>query len=261
MVSPRPSWVSVRPSMMVWPPSSRMPTSNDTRVRVDGFSKIMASVLPPSGLSCPPLERAIFIALPRSRIWRSVLGSTWSRSRKCLGTAMTLLGGLVRTLAGGLERLRGLLEDGDALVECGLVGDQRREEADHVLARDRHQHAERQQAVDHLARRHLAAQALQEARAAPFGEHLGMLGDQRLQLALEVLAALVHAVDETRLQKHVEHGVGHAGGQRVAAVGRAMGARHHADGGLLGRHEGADREAAAHALATAMTSGATPDHS
>ena len=41
-----------------------MPTSNDTRVRVEGFSKIMASVLPPNGLSWPPLSRAFFIALP-----------------------------------------------------------------------------------------------------------------------------------------------------------------------------------------------------
>ena len=64
IVSPRPSWVSVRPSMIVWPPSSRMPTSNDTRVRVEGFSKIIASVLPPNGLSWPPLARCFFIALP-----------------------------------------------------------------------------------------------------------------------------------------------------------------------------------------------------
>src|SRR6266550_952036 len=181
MVSPRPSWVSVRPSMMVWPPSSRMPTSNDTRVRVDGFSKI----------------------------WRSVLGSTWSRSRKCLGAAMTLLGGLGCPLGAGLERLRGLLQDGDALVERGLVGNQRREQADYVLAGDRHQHAERQQAVDHLARRYLAAQPLQEAGAARLDEHLGVLGDERLQLALEVFAAFMHAVDETRLQKDVEHRIGH----------------------------------------------------
>src|ERR1700740_3430816 len=60
MVSPRPSCVSVRPSMMVWPPSSRMPTSNDTRVRVDGFSKIMASVLPPNGFSVPPIGTCLF---------------------------------------------------------------------------------------------------------------------------------------------------------------------------------------------------------
>src|SRR5262252_11121900 len=156
MVSPRPSWVSVRPSMMVWPPNSRMPTSNDTRVRVDGFSKIMASVLPANGLSWPPLARCFFIALPRSRIWRSVLGSTWSRSRKCLGTAMTLLGGLAGTL-GRLERLRGLLQDAHAFVEGGLVSNQGGEDADHVLACDRHEHAERHQTIDHLAGRYLAA--------------------------------------------------------------------------------------------------------
>src|SRR5476651_1614760 len=144
MVSPRPSWVSPRPSMIVWPPSSRMPTSNDTRVRVEGFSKIMASVLPASGLSWPPFARAFFIALPLSRIWRSVLGSTWSRSRKCFGVAMALLGGL-----GGFERHGGLAEKVDAFVEGGFVGDQRREDADHVLARGRHQQAERLQRVDH----------------------------------------------------------------------------------------------------------------
>jgi hypothetical protein len=40
--------------MIVSPPSWRMPTSKDTRVRVDGFSKIMASALPASGLSAVP---------------------------------------------------------------------------------------------------------------------------------------------------------------------------------------------------------------
>src|SRR6201987_3029434 len=160
MVSPRPSWVSVRPSMMVWPPSSRMPTSNDTRVRVEGFSKIMARVLPANGCSWPPLARCFFIALPRSRIWRRVFGSTWSRSRKCLGTAMASLGGL-----GRFERHRRLAEDVDALVERRLVGDQRREDADQVLARRRHQEPERLQAIPHVAGRHRgrALQALQEA--------------------------------------------------------------------------------------------------
>src|SRR5262245_30075649 len=228
MVSPRPSWVSVRPSMMVWPPSSRMPTSNDTRVRVDGFSKIIASVLPASGLSLPPFARAFFMALPVSGIWRSVLASTWSRSRKCLGVPMTLLGGLAGTL-GCLERLRGLLQNADAFVEGGLVGDQGGKDANHVLSRDRHQHAERHQPVDHLARRYLAAQALQKARAARLGEHRGMLLYQRLELTLQVLAALVHTLDEARLQQDVEHGVGHARRQRIAAVGRAVRARHHAD--------------------------------
>jgi hypothetical protein len=35
--------------MIVSPPSWRMPTSKETRVRVEGFSKIIASVLPASG--------------------------------------------------------------------------------------------------------------------------------------------------------------------------------------------------------------------
>src|SRR6185295_11472752 len=41
MVSPRPSCISAPVSMMDSPPSWRMPTSNDTRVRVDGRSKII----------------------------------------------------------------------------------------------------------------------------------------------------------------------------------------------------------------------------
>ncbi len=36
------------------PPSWRMPTSNETRVRVLGFSKISASVLPASGRDDTP---------------------------------------------------------------------------------------------------------------------------------------------------------------------------------------------------------------
>src|SRR6202035_3430726 len=49
MVSPRPSCISAPVSMIDSPPSWRMPTSNETRVRVEGFSKIIASVLPSSG--------------------------------------------------------------------------------------------------------------------------------------------------------------------------------------------------------------------
>jgi hypothetical protein len=35
------------------PPSWTTPTSNDTRVRVDGFSKIIATVLPANGIAWP----------------------------------------------------------------------------------------------------------------------------------------------------------------------------------------------------------------
>ena len=52
-VSPRWSWVALPSSITTSPPNWRMPTSKETRVRVDGFSKIMARVFPASGLSMP----------------------------------------------------------------------------------------------------------------------------------------------------------------------------------------------------------------
>ena len=50
MVSSRPSW-DIRPSTMTgWAPSWRMPTSKDSRVRVEFFSKMTATVLPANGV-------------------------------------------------------------------------------------------------------------------------------------------------------------------------------------------------------------------
>ena len=46
MVSPLPICISAGLSMIEVPPSSCMATSNDTRVRVEGCSKIMASTAP-----------------------------------------------------------------------------------------------------------------------------------------------------------------------------------------------------------------------
>ena len=46
--SPRESWSSSERSTTGWPPSSWMPTSNDSRVRVEGFWKISATLRPAS---------------------------------------------------------------------------------------------------------------------------------------------------------------------------------------------------------------------
>ncbi len=51
MVSPRPSWVVPASMISEVPPSWRIAMSKDTRVRVEFFSKIMASVRPASGAS------------------------------------------------------------------------------------------------------------------------------------------------------------------------------------------------------------------
>ncbi len=47
IVSPRPSCRSVEFSTTACPPLELTATSNETRVRVDGFSKISATDLPP----------------------------------------------------------------------------------------------------------------------------------------------------------------------------------------------------------------------
>ncbi len=67
-----------------------MPTSKDTRVRVEGWSKIIASVRPASGFASdalPSLARRRFIAMEPSTMPRSSAAGTASRSRKCRGGA------------------------------------------------------------------------------------------------------------------------------------------------------------------------------
>ena len=62
-----------------------MATSNDTRVRVEGFSKIMASTAPgrrPKLFGALPLRLIVAAA---SMMARSDLRSNASISRKCLG--------------------------------------------------------------------------------------------------------------------------------------------------------------------------------
>ena len=63
-----------------------MPTSKETRVRVDGRSKIIAIVLPSSGLT--PFSCAFsfaFMALEASRMVRKSFSGSSPISRKCLG--------------------------------------------------------------------------------------------------------------------------------------------------------------------------------
>ena len=82
MVSLRPSCISVPVSMIVSPPSWRMATSKETRVRVDGLSKIIASTLPSNGrLRSPALSRDLRSAASSSIDLRSA-DETVDRSMK-----------------------------------------------------------------------------------------------------------------------------------------------------------------------------------
>jgi hypothetical protein len=61
--SPRESCISSGRRTSACPPSSAMPTSNETRVRVDGFWKISATLRPSSGRAA---SGAAFISSARS---------------------------------------------------------------------------------------------------------------------------------------------------------------------------------------------------
>jgi hypothetical protein len=67
---------------MVEPPSWRMPTSNDTRVRVEGLSKIIASTFPASGCSMTPAFRRVFRSIASSSMPRNASALTVERSVK-----------------------------------------------------------------------------------------------------------------------------------------------------------------------------------
>src|SRR2546425_8731505 len=65
IVSPRPIWRSFGLRNSAWPPSCVMPTSKETRVRVDAFSNSMARLLPRKGsYGSPAFVR--FLILPAS---------------------------------------------------------------------------------------------------------------------------------------------------------------------------------------------------
>ena len=76
--SPCPSWMSSGPRNIAWPPSRVIPVSKETRVRVEGFSKIIPSVASLSRGSVSPA----FIAAARSSSASSSAGVTSSMSRK-----------------------------------------------------------------------------------------------------------------------------------------------------------------------------------
>src|ERR687895_2112070 len=85
MVSPRPSWSSMEDSGTGCPPSAATATSKDTRVRVDGFSKIRATNFPASRLEWSPGDCLTFAESSR-RCWTSSLPRS-SRDRKSRATA------------------------------------------------------------------------------------------------------------------------------------------------------------------------------
>ena len=75
--SPLPSWMSFEDRNIMEPPSSRTPTSKDTRVLVDDFVKIIAQVCPANGSDVGlPRSALIFTAEFTSSLRSSALSSS-----------------------------------------------------------------------------------------------------------------------------------------------------------------------------------------
>ena len=249
MVSPRPSCISGPVSVIDSPPSWRMPTSNDTRVRVDGLSKIMAMVLPASGFAAaraPP-----FMARLVSMIPRSSAGGTSIRSRKwrmpfaahpaapCLRAPCC-----ARSTATQARSSRA-----DGLGHLGLGDDQRRHQPHDVVAGQRPKAASRRGRRRPARRsepRHFSPISRPSPRTSAITGGMPVL-DLGEPLP-EQQRHPADVVEEARLGHHVEHGVAGRHRQRIAAEGRAVGAGRHALGGLGGGQHRADREARAEPL-------------
>src|SRR5690606_23059056 len=136
--------ISCPVSIRVWPPSCRIPTSKETRVRVDWRSKIMASTLSLSSNGRSPSRKRRLRSWARSRMPRRVAASKSFKSRKCLSCPVIATGpDCNRDLkrGDGLLGRRGLALDvfqhggdlADRFLDIGLLDDERRQKAQHVV--------------------------------------------------------------------------------------------------------------------------------
>ena len=124
------------------------------------------------------------------------------------------------------------------------------------------QHAALAQRIGKLGVRNLAFQAEQQPLAPHLVDHLAMLVGDHRKLLLKIIRNLVDVLEETRRQaRRSSTALPTAIAKRIAAERRTMRARRHA-----GRSASVARHAPTgnpppNALAIAMMSGVTPDHS
>src|ERR1041385_5554101 len=162
-----------------------MPSSKETRVRVEGFSKIMASALPASGFASPCGGFFALKAAPISRMSRSCARGRTSRSRKWRGTEL-------RRLPGGSS----FLEDVEGFVDMAVVDDEWRQQAHHIVACAGGEHAVLAQFGDHLGIRHPAFEADQKPFAPHLFDQFGVAPGKLLEPAAQALGHRLHAFEE-----------------------------------------------------------------
>src|SRR5580700_6034805 len=236
MVSPRPSCISWPVSTMVSPPSWRIATSKETRVRVEGLSKIIASILParpPPHPSRPDAlreevggaRRSFFMARLTSMMTRNASGAMSIKSRKWRGEAVTAShhGGLL-VVRGSFDPLCRAVDPGGGLGDLALLDDQRRQQAHHIVARRDREQVLGAQRIDEFAVRTRRDEAEQQALAAHLRDDARMAVHDLGETLAEQDGALAHAFEKSRRQHDVEHRIADRHGERVRPERRAMGA-------------------------------------
>ena len=222
-------------------------------MRVEGRSKIIASVLPASGRSAVAalgLHGAGVVDHPAQ-----IRGRNVDEIEEVPDRAHPRASSLTRsppvTAGGGgctVKPRAGAVEARDRLGDFLLADDERRQQPHDVVAGGDGDHLLGAQRVDQLAGRHHGAQADQQSFAAHLGDHRRIAILDLREPLLEQQRDPLHAFEKAGRQHHVEHGVGDAHRQRIAAEGRAVRAGGHALGRLGRRQAGADRETAAERL-------------
>src|SRR5690606_2103596 len=121
--------------MIVSPPSCRIPTSNDTRVRVEAFSKIMARTLPSKGLlPGSPAFSLAFRSFASSRMPRSSAADNVERSRKWRGVVIICLCLACCHFSGAGYRLGGIPDAQQRFLDLVFRHRQRGKKAQDVIA-------------------------------------------------------------------------------------------------------------------------------
>ena len=125
---------------------------------------------------------------------------------------------------------------------------ERRQQAHDLVGGGDGDEAQAVQRLDELRAAAMQADARQQPLAAHLGHQLRMRLGDRAEALVQDLAAFAHPGEKAVLQHDVQNGVRHRAGERVAAEGRAVGARGHGGSSGGGGEAGADREPAAQTL-------------
>src|SRR5690606_5726356 len=216
MVSLRPSCISEPVSMIVSPPSWRMPTSKDTRVRVEGFSKIIASTLPANGFSIAPAFRRALRALASSIIARSSEAGTAERSIKCLIPLSLAM--ISRCLAGRICSCEPFDRRFDAL-QCFARffrrRDQRRKQADDIVTGPDAQEMLIAKSLDETGIRHNAFDTDQQAAATDFRNNVGVTVNDGGEPLFHDQSGSLDIFKEAIGQNNIKNRIAHGHGQRI----------------------------------------------